>query len=474
MEQCHDMLDLNDFKQELEEQINKNRPLLHQLSAEIYAKSRENYRVEQNLVVIDKQTQLLVQDMTSVSVSELHHLQDLCGNAKSTNIQSCLSEVKQRLYEQLFYNLQKEPKYICSLSKHVKAKQISDFIEIIIFNVYGNQYNFEQQKTLLKLLLMLLKQSFIENEIRVNAPIPLAQILSAYSHRGQGLIALKRILERSIREMNTQDRMTLEINPIAVFQQIINSYEATMNRPWDGIRNPTYDEAADNKFVKRLIAPRVKQLDYIINHFVHQIIDTYDFIPFGIRWICRELVKLHPDAAMHVKPHIIMAGYCQCVAVSNIPQDIMVLCAKYMQNDLGDVGYLVGDFIFNMLLKSAIIKPERFGFVDKKVTKVMRRNFILVAKTLQCVFSGVAFCDEYMTKHMSVIVRKYKNNVQTYFEKLIDVRAVMNDNGFCGDFPIQLSMKQICFIHQLLLETNKEWNPNDVIYKILRELDTVP
>ncbi len=32
-----------------------------------------------------------------------------------------------------------------------------------------------------------------------------------------------------------------------------------MNKPWDGIRNPTSDKATENKYVKRLIPPRVKQ-----------------------------------------------------------------------------------------------------------------------------------------------------------------------------------------------------------------------
>ncbi len=55
----------------------------------------------------------------------------------------------------------------------------------------------------------------------------------------------------------------------------------------DGIRNPTSSEAAQNKYVKLLIPPRVKQLEYIAEHFIQRIIETVDSVPFGIRWICK-------------------------------------------------------------------------------------------------------------------------------------------------------------------------------------------
>lgn len=54
-------------QREMEKQIMKDRDLMHKLSSEIRPASRRNFELEKNLLVIDKQIQLLIQNMISVS-----------------------------------------------------------------------------------------------------------------------------------------------------------------------------------------------------------------------------------------------------------------------------------------------------------------------------------------------------------------------------------------------------------------------
>ena len=249
----------------------------------------------------------------------------------------------------MFHILQREPKYFAALAKHVKAREVSDYVKTVVFDMYGDQYDSREERLLLTLFQMVLKQSFDEAQdigsfLRANTAI--TQMLSAYARRGQGLGILREILEKPIREMVAQTSLNLEINPVEVYKQIINSYEAKMNKPWDGIRNPTSDEAAENKYVKRLIPPRVKQLEYIAEHFIQRIIETVDSVPFGIRWICRQLAEMAQQ--------------------------------RFPDADRYQIGGLVGGYIYLRFFNPVVVTPESVHFVDKKLSKTMRRNLILV------------------------------------------------------------------------------------------------
>merc|ERR1719242_2058423 len=459
---AEERVDLVDCKKELqfnqrsmEEQIERDRDLMQKLSAEIRPASRRNFELEKTLRVLDKQIQLLIQNMISLA-----QLNDMAGgvftqNAIGADLKSPLLG-KKRLYEQLFHILQREPKYFAALAKHVKAREVSDYVKTVIFDMYGDQYDSREERLLLTLFQMVLKQSFdsaqdIGSFLRANTAI--TQMLSAYARRGQGLGILREILEKPIREMVAQTSLNLEINPVEVYKQIINSYESKMNKEWDGIRNPTSDEAADNKYVKRLIPPRVKQLEYIAEHFIQRIIETVDSVPFGIRWICRQLAEMAQQ--------------------------------RFPDADRYQIGGLVGGYIYLRFFNPVVVTPESVHFVDKKLSKTMRRNLILVAKILQNLSNGVEFRDKFMHR-LSKFIEKHREDIQTYFARLIDVDSLSDRMGVDNllehtrrrDYTIQISFNQIFLVHRLLLKHRKEWNPennpDDPVLKKLAQLGPAP
>jgi len=459
---AEERVDLVDCKKELqfnqrdmEKQIERDRDLMMKLSAEIRPASRRNFELEKNLAVLDKQIQLLIQNM--ISLAELN---DMAGGVftqmpQGPNAKSPLLG-KKKLYEQLFHILQREPRYFASLAKHVKAREVSDYVKTVVFDMYGDQYDSREERLLLTLFQMVLKQQFDEAQdigsfLRANTAI--TQMLSAYARRGQGLGILREILEKPIREMVAQTSLNLEINPVEVYKQIINSYEAKMNKPWDGIRNPTADEAAENKYVKRLIPPRVKQLEYIAEHFIQRIIETVDSVPFGIRWICRQLAEMAQQ--------------------------------RFPDADRYQIGGLVGGYIYLRFFNPVVVTPESVHFVDKKLSKTMRRNLILVAKILQNLSNGVEFRDKFMHK-LTKFVEKHREDIQLYFARLIDVDSLSDrmdvdnllEHTRRRDYTIQISFNQIFLIHRLLLKHRKEWNPDnnpdDPVLKKLAQLGPAP
>eukprot|EP01084_Bolivina_argentea_P224509 379621_1 len=448
--------ELNVNQNDIKKQIETDRELFRKFGNEfkIRAVSRRNFELEMTLSVLDKQIPLLIQNM--INISELNDMTEGVLRPSNTNLQ-CISPLsgKKQLYEQLFYILQNNPKYFALLTKQVKATETSDYVKTIIFDIYGSQYDYNEEHLLLTLFQNVLKQTFDESQnidtiLKENTVT--TQMLRAFTRRGEGLCILREILGKPIRKMLDQTSLNLEINPIEVYKQIIRSYEAKMNKPWDGIRNPTSNEAANNKYVKRLIAPRIKQLEYITQHIIQKIIETVNSIPFGIKWICRQIVEMTQQ---------------------KFPND-----NKYQ---------VVGKYICLRFYIPAIITPESIPtIVKKKLSKTMRRNLILVAKILENLFTGIAFGDTFMNPLSNCVGRHHKD-IGIYFSQLINVHSLSNRKDICNlfdvpsrarDCTIQISFNQIFLVHRLLLKHRKEWNPhNDAdnpVLKILTKLGPAP
>ncbi|ETO09414.1 RasGTPase-activating protein, partial [Reticulomyxa filosa] len=226
-----------------------------------------------------------------------------------------------------------------------------------------------------------------------------------------------------------------------------------MNRPWEGPKNLTAEEAAEDKYVKRLVASRVRQLEYVLDHFLTCIVESVDLVPFGIRWICRQLAEMTQK--------------------------------RFPDVDRYKIGGLVGGFIYLRFFNPVIVAPESVNFVDHKLSNAARRNLILIAKILQTLSNGVDFRDQYM-KVFSPWVEKHREDLQIYFARLIDVDPLFDhldiDDlvGLTKDSvqTVQVTFNQIFLLHRLLWQHRKVWNKskdcNDPVLKILATLGAPP
>jgi hypothetical protein len=74
---------------------------------------------------------------------------------------------------------------------------------------------------------------------------------------------------------------------------MLNSIQdETGDLPEDLPRNVTNETAAANPDVQNIIAPRLTMLMEIANSFLHTIMDSIDSVPYGIRWICKQIRSL--------------------------------------------------------------------------------------------------------------------------------------------------------------------------------------
>lgn len=124
-------------------------------------------------------------------------------------------------------------------------------------------------------------------------------MMTTYTRRGPGQSYLKRILAERINSLIELEDLDLEINPLKVYEQLVQEAEGIDSM--SGLAKAvTAEAAAANPQVQEIIAPRAQMLMELANAFLDTIIRGLEEIPYGIRWICKQIRSLsrrkYPDA----------------------------------------------------------------------------------------------------------------------------------------------------------------------------------
>ena len=151
--------------------------------------------------------------------------------------------------------------------------------------------------------------------------------------------------------------MVLEINPLKVYELMINDYEATTGKisPLDKKALP--EEAAENIDVKKLIETRIHQLGEITDDFISALINSMKAIPYGIRWICKQI---------------------RIFMVQHFPESTS---AQHCS--------MIGGFFLLRFVNPAIVTPQAFMLVESKLSPATRRNLTLVSNQFHQLFHSL-------------------------------------------------------------------------------------
>lgn len=118
-------------------------------------------------------------------------------------------------------------------------------------------------------------------------------MMTTYTRRGPGQSYLKTVLSERINNLIEHKDLNLEVNPLKVYEQMINQIEEdTGSLPPELPRGVPPETAAANKDVQAIIQPRLGMLMEIANLFMDTIIESLDQVPYGIRWICKQIRSL--------------------------------------------------------------------------------------------------------------------------------------------------------------------------------------
>jgi Ras GTPase-activating-like protein IQGAP2/3 len=135
---------------------------------------------------------------------------------------------KLEFYQDMFYLLQTEPRYLAKILYLVQPDQMESFLETTVLTLFGDSFSPREELLLLKLFQKAIEveMSVIKNVgdfLTVDSVVP--KMVVTYNRRKLGLDYLKKILSPILNTIIKRDDLNFELNPTIVYGQLINEKE---------------------------------------------------------------------------------------------------------------------------------------------------------------------------------------------------------------------------------------------------------
>ena len=201
---------------------------------------------------------------------------------------------------------------------------------------------------------------------------------------------------------------------------MISDYEAKTGKISPLPKKITPEEAAVNGDVKKLIAMRIDELGSITDKFISALINSLPNVPFGIRWICKQI-------------KVFMSQY--------FNDSTKAQCCS-----------MIGGFFLLRFINPAIVTPQAFMLVDSKLSPNTRRNLTLVrfislfllpffklfspkqfAKVMQNIANNVEFGgvkEAYMAP-LNVVLDRNRQRMNDFLDELTNVDELQTLGDVC-------------------------------------------
>ncbi|KAJ3224542.1 glyceraldehyde-3-phosphate dehydrogenase 1 [Clydaea vesicula] len=403
---------------EVDDDLTKAQRRLRELKAKISGQSKKNFLLERDVRYLDSRIALLIQNRMALDEQQevAAHLEE---HETTDSSVGGLDDRKRQLYGNLFYLLQAEPRHIATLARLVSLGEIDTLLQTVMFTIYGNQYESREEYLLLSMFQNVLAAQFemtteFGSLLRANTPV--SRMMTTYTRRGPGQTYLKDVLSERINNLLEHVDLDLEINPLKVYEQMIVEIELETGQPSNLPRGLTLDEAQENPDVQAIIKPRLSTLEDIANSFLTTIIESLDKVPYGIRWICKQIKSLtkrkYPDASDF------------------------------------NIGSLIGGFFMLRFVNPAIVTPHAYMLVDKNPSKHPGRTLTLVVKMLQNLANKPSYSKEKYMMALNGFVEANKARINKFFTDLCEV----------SDFYEALEMEQYIALSKKEISLNISLN----------------
>ncbi|KAF2068794.1 hypothetical protein CYY_009886 [Polysphondylium violaceum] len=432
----------------------KNQKLLSDLKRDISLSSKKNFTLERDIKNLDKKIALLIKNR--ITLEEI-----MASSGDIVEMQTKTVQIKDKSqrdhYGQLFYLLQNNTNYIAQLAKLVKVGEIDNLLQTVMFTLYGNQYEEKEEHLLLSMFQKVLQEEFKEatsigSLLRANTA--LTRMMTTYTRRGPGQQYLKQSLTKPLADITNDKDLVLEVNPSTVYENYINEYETKTGKPSPLKRKVSPEECAENENVINIIKPRINRLISIGDQFLDSIIGSVESVPYGIRWICKQIRELVKQKF----PNATRAQTCG----------------------------LIGGFFLLRYINPAVVTPQAFMLVDAKLSNNTKRNLTFPAKMLQNLANNIMFggVKEFFMEPLNVFLEKNKDRLNDFLEALTKVDNLSDHLQLdkylalakTGDVTINITLNEMYFVHSLLdqhLNTLAP-DPNDPLRIILTDLGPAP
>ena len=277
-------------------------------------------------------------------------------------------------------------------------------------------------------------------------------MMTTYTRRGPGQSYLKTILATRINGLIEHTDLDLEINPLKVYESIVEETEQRLGHlPDDLPKGVTTEEAQRHPKVQDKINERVPKLISIANNFLDTIITGLEEIPYGIRWICKQIRSLskrkYPDASDSV------------------------ICT------------LIGGFFFLRFINPAIISPISYMLIDSNPADCPKRTLTYIAKMLQNLANKPSNSKEKYFEALQPFLNQNRERISRFLLDICEVQdfyeSLEMDNYVAlskKDLELSITLNEIYATHSLLQQHSVELarDESSHLFVLLQELGSAP
>ncbi|ORX51088.1 hypothetical protein BCR36DRAFT_351608 [Piromyces finnis] len=427
----------------------------------VIRKIKDNLELEKEVSSLDIKIELLVKN--KISLQEVVHsskkkkknAQSIEGSESifSTKSSDKESRRKYKLYQNLFYLVQTNQKYLSKLMirlNSIGSSQIKT-IEDIVMSLYGYAQNNREEYLYLNLIKKTIEYEVEDiNDIndfwRVN-PI-FIKLITHYSRGAKELQYLRDLLQPLIKSVISCEGLELESDPISIYKTLIREEEFKTGQPSKRKYDVTAKEALNDEETKKKYIIHLQKLKEITTKFLDAIIDSLPKMTYSIRCIAMEL---------------------------------SLYFTKKWPNNQADVTKILGNLIYYRYINPVICAPEGFDIIDATIEQTQRKNLAEVAKLLHNISANKPFADDNpwlqpLNEFISIAAKKFA----VFFNKVACVDAPevhfqideFDDLTKTSNPVIFISPKEIIETHLCILEhiDDIEVNEKDPLRLILNNL----
>ncbi|EGC29378.1 Ras GTPase-activating protein [Dictyostelium purpureum] len=371
---------------------------IQELKRNMVAEIRRNHLLERDVNKLDKRIALLIKHRSNIKDLALEQSKKNKDRKKKHDDKAeniTLDQKQIESYQNLFYLLQTEPHYLAKLVTLIQADQMEDFLDTVFLTLFGDAFTPREEFLILSLFRLAIGQEMSRIKsagdlLSVESVVP--KMIITYTRRKQGHEFLKQIiapiLENNV--VNAPD-LNLELNAVQVYQNMISEQEIQTGAKSTLNRGLGEDQIIQLKEVQNILEPRVEKCIQICERFFTGIIQSLNRLPYGIRWICKQ---------------------------------IQHIAQKNFDSKPDEIAKVIGYFVYYRFINLAIVTPDAFEILDKELSITSRKNLVNIAKVLQNLFTLKTFQNQGSERWMQPLnswILSKTDTVRQYLEDLVQV-----------------------------------------------------
>jgi len=308
-----------------------------------------------------------------------------------------MTEETLTLYSNLFYLLQTEPKYLAKIIDLLEARYkpvtINAMIETILLTLYGDAFSPREEHLLLTVFRLTIESSFA-SITKLDSFVELQTIgpmVLTYAKRKQGIECIQNTLGQIICD-TIKENLSYNLDAKSIHNAILNLKESETGQKFTTERSNTVKMILQDPDVRKVLDQNIENLKKKCTLFFDAIIKNVKKIPYGLRWICKQIKQ----NALQTFP--------------NASTD--------------DIDRLLANYIFYRFYSVAIATPDAFHIKTAELNQDNLNGPILITNVLYALFNCTPFSKAEKNRWMMPMnpwIEERIPLVKKYYDELIDV-----------------------------------------------------